>query len=46
MWMEIIRVGWASRLCDIVLQAAPFALAPKYDPKVDHEMVRMQVGGS
>lgn len=44
LWSEIVKVGWAARLDDVVRSAAPYVLAMNWTPEVDFEMVILQVG--
>lgn len=40
--VQIVRVAWGVRLCEVVAKAAPHALEAAWDPAVDKEMVVQQ----
>eukprot|EP00873_Tetraselmis_striata_P015149 jgi/Tetstr1/435413/TSEL_024322.t1 len=41
-WCEVVKAAWSVRLDQIVIDAAPHALAAQWDPAVDAEMVVAQ----
>ena len=43
LWVAVVKVAWAQRLHVLVHEAAPYALAFRWDAGVDRDMVLLQV---